>query len=144
MLVGMNGNEATAGGGTRPLADGTAVPVLGLGVWQVRNGRECVNAVRWALEAGYRLLRTGSPVTPEAPPFFVWHTAEDPYVPPEHTYSLAAALTANQVPHAVHVFTHGPHSLGLAQNAGEAAIWTTLARAWIQEQASPSAATSRR
>jgi len=35
----------------------------------------------------------------------------------------------------VHVFTHGPHSLGLAQDAGEAAIWTTLANAWIHEQA---------
>jgi hypothetical protein len=33
------------------------------------------------------------------------------------------------------VFTHGPHSLGLARGAGEAAIWTTLAEAWIQEQA---------
>jgi acetyl esterase/lipase len=75
-------------------------------------------------------------VTPQSPPFFVWHTAEDPYVPPEHTYRLAAALAASGVPHAVHVFAHGPHSLGLAQGAGEAAIWTTLARAWIQEQAS--------
>jgi hypothetical protein len=37
----------------------------------------------------------------------------------------------------VHVFTHGPHGLGLAEGAGEAAIWTTLARAWIGEQASP-------
>jgi hypothetical protein len=35
------------------------------------------------------------------------------------------------------MFTHGPHGLGLAQGAGEAAIWTTLARAWIHEQASP-------
>src|SRR5277367_2778525 len=77
-------------------------------------------------------------VTPQSPPFFVWHTAEDPYVPPEHTYRLAAALAASGVPHAVHVFAHGPHSLGLAQGAGEAAIWTTLARAWIQEQATPS------
>jgi acetyl esterase/lipase len=75
-------------------------------------------------------------VTPQSPPFFVWHTAEDPYVPPEHTYRLAAALAASGVPHAVHVFAHGPHSLGLAQGAGEAAIWTTLASAWIQEQAS--------
>jgi len=72
-------------------------------------------------------------VTPGAPPFFVWHTAEDPYVPAEHTYRLAAALAAGQVPHAVHVFAHGPHSLGLARNAGEAAIWTTLAKAWIHE-----------
>jgi acetyl esterase/lipase len=74
-------------------------------------------------------------VTPQSPPFFVWHTAEDPYVSPEHTYRFASALAASGVPHAVHVFTHGPHSLGLAQDAGEAAIWTTLADAWIHEQA---------
>src|SRR5271163_3582240 len=73
-------------------------------------------------------------VTPQSPPFFIWHTAEDPYVPVEHTYLLASALAASQVPHAVHVFTHGPHSLGLARDAGEAAAWTTLATAWIQEQ----------
>jgi acetyl esterase/lipase len=75
-------------------------------------------------------------VTPQSPPFFVWHTAEDPYVPPEHTYRFASALAASQVPHAVHVFAHGPHSLGLAREAGEAAIWTTLANAWIHEQVS--------
>lgn len=74
-------------------------------------------------------------VTPGSPPFFVWHTAEDPYVLPEHTYRLASALAASNVPHAVHMFAHGPHSLGLARGAGEAAIWTTLAQAWIQEQA---------
>jgi hypothetical protein len=43
MLVGMN--TATAGGVTRLLADGNQVPVLGLGVWQVPDGRECVDAV---------------------------------------------------------------------------------------------------
>jgi acetyl esterase/lipase len=75
-------------------------------------------------------------VTPQSPPFFVWHTAEDSYVPPEHTYRFASALATSEVPHAVHVFAHGPHSLGLAQDAGDAAIWTTLANAWIQEQAS--------
>jgi hypothetical protein len=58
-------------------------------------------------------------------------------VPPEHTYRLASSLAANHVPHTVHVFAHGPHSLGLAEGADEAAIWTTLADAWIQEQAAP-------
>ena len=39
--------------------------------------------------------------------------------------------------HAVHVFTHDPHSLGLlTQNAGEALIWTTPTNSWIQEQIS--------
>jgi diketogulonate reductase-like aldo/keto reductase len=43
----------TADGRARVLADGNEVPLLGLGVWQVRDGRECEDAVGWALEAGY-------------------------------------------------------------------------------------------
>jgi diketogulonate reductase-like aldo/keto reductase len=42
----------------RRLADGSQMPALGLGVWQVPNGPECVNAVRWALELGYRHIDT--------------------------------------------------------------------------------------
>jgi hypothetical protein len=37
----------------------------------------------------------------------------------------------------VHVFAHGPHGLGLARGAGQTAIWTTLAEAWIREQVAP-------
>jgi diketogulonate reductase-like aldo/keto reductase len=46
------------GGATRELADGTEIPTLALGVWQVPNGPECENAVRWALELGYRHIDT--------------------------------------------------------------------------------------
>jgi diketogulonate reductase-like aldo/keto reductase len=42
----------------RALADGGEIPLLGFGVWQVRDGRECEDAVRWALEAGYRHVDT--------------------------------------------------------------------------------------
>jgi diketogulonate reductase-like aldo/keto reductase len=42
----------------RPLADGNQIPLLGLGVWQVPNAQECVDAVRWALELGYRHIDT--------------------------------------------------------------------------------------
>lgn len=42
----------------RQLGDGTSIPMLGLGVWQVRNGKATVNAVRWALELGYRHIDT--------------------------------------------------------------------------------------
>jgi diketogulonate reductase-like aldo/keto reductase len=42
----------------RTLADGSKIPVLGFGVWQVPNGPECENAVRWALELGYRHIDT--------------------------------------------------------------------------------------
>src|SRR5437763_11204738 len=54
----MTANLVTADGRTRLLADGTEMPMLGLGVWQVPNGPECVNAVRWALEFGYRHIDT--------------------------------------------------------------------------------------
>src|SRR5437588_249589 len=48
----------TADGRIRVLAYGNEMPMLGLGVWQVPNGPECVNAVRWALELGYRHIDT--------------------------------------------------------------------------------------
>ncbi len=43
---------------TRALADGNLIPLFGLGVWQVPDGPTTVNAVRWALELGYRHIDT--------------------------------------------------------------------------------------
>src|SRR5947199_1968308 len=48
----------TADGRARPLRDGNELPLLGLGVWQVRAGREAEDSVRWALELGYRHIDT--------------------------------------------------------------------------------------
>jgi diketogulonate reductase-like aldo/keto reductase len=54
----MAAGTVTADGRARVLADGNEIPLLGLGVWQVPDGRECEDAVRWALEAGYRHVDT--------------------------------------------------------------------------------------
>jgi diketogulonate reductase-like aldo/keto reductase len=43
---------------TRSLANGAAMPLLGLGVWEVPDGPQAESAVRWALEAGYRHVDT--------------------------------------------------------------------------------------
>jgi 2,5-diketo-D-gluconate reductase A len=48
----------TADARARALADDNQIPRLGLGVWQVPNGPTTVNAVRWALELGYRHIDT--------------------------------------------------------------------------------------
>jgi diketogulonate reductase-like aldo/keto reductase len=40
------------------LADGHEIPTLGLGVWQTPEGSETKDAVRWALELGYRHIDT--------------------------------------------------------------------------------------
>jgi diketogulonate reductase-like aldo/keto reductase len=54
----MAAGTVTADGRARLLADGHQMPMLGLGVWQVPDGPECVNAVRWALDLGYRHIDT--------------------------------------------------------------------------------------
>jgi diketogulonate reductase-like aldo/keto reductase len=43
---------------SRTLSDGNSIPLLALGVWQVPDGPECVNAVRAALDVGYRHVDT--------------------------------------------------------------------------------------
>ena len=50
--------NVTPDGRARILADGHEIPLLGLGVWQVPNGPEAENSVRWALELGYRHVDT--------------------------------------------------------------------------------------
>src|SRR5579862_3436745 len=54
----MSMDVVTADGRARVLSDGNEIPLVGLGVWQVENDRECVDAVRWALELGYRHIDT--------------------------------------------------------------------------------------
>ena len=54
----MTAGAVTADGRAVELGDGNQLPMLGLGVWQVPDGPACVNAVRWALELGYRHIDT--------------------------------------------------------------------------------------
>lgn len=45
---------------TRTLHNGVKMPIMGLGVWKAQDGEEVANAVKWALEAGYRLIDTAA------------------------------------------------------------------------------------
>ena len=45
-------------GTTLKLNSGALIPQVGLGVWQIPDGRPTVDAVSWALEAGYRHIDT--------------------------------------------------------------------------------------
>jgi diketogulonate reductase-like aldo/keto reductase len=67
----------------RALADGATIPTLGLGVWQVPDGPECENAVRWALELGYRHIDTAQAYGNEAS---VGRALRDSGVPREEVF----------------------------------------------------------
>lgn len=45
---------------TRRLNNGVEMPMMGLGAFRSQDGQETVNAVRWALEAGYRHIDTAA------------------------------------------------------------------------------------
>jgi len=42
------------------LNNGVKMPYFGLGVWQAKDGEEVINAVKWALQAGYRHIDTAA------------------------------------------------------------------------------------
>jgi diketogulonate reductase-like aldo/keto reductase len=67
----------------RMLADGTEMPLLGLGVWQIPNGRETERSVGWALELGYRHVDTAQAYGNEAS---VGRAVRDSGVPREEVF----------------------------------------------------------
>jgi acetyl esterase/lipase len=70
-------------------------------------------------------------VAADAPPMFLWHTADDALVPVQNTYLLASALADAAVPHEVHVYPHGRHGIGLATGEGAAEAWSAACAAWL-------------
>ncbi len=91
-------------------------------------------------DAAPELLRTMSlerQVTPETPPTFLWHTAEDGGVPVENSLLFAAALRKHNVPFELHVYPHGRHGLGLAPEDAHVATWAELCCEWLRATFEP-------
>ena len=109
----MTTGTVTADGRARVLADGNEIPLLGLGVWQVPHGPECENAVRWALELGYRHVDTAQAYGNEES---VGRALRDSGVPREEVF-----ITTKFYPGA-----EGPRGRGAAEPAnGWASITST-------------------
>jgi 2,5-diketo-D-gluconate reductase A len=89
----MAAGAVTADGRARVLADGNEIPLLGLGVWQVPNGRECEDAVRWALELGYRHVDTAQAYGNEAS---VGRALRDSGVPRDEVFITTKFYPARQ------------------------------------------------
>ena len=70
-------------------------------------------------------------VTPENPPAFLWHTADDQAVPVSNSLRYAAACAKAGVPFALHVFPSAPHGIGLAEQYNDSRAWPSLLATWL-------------
>jgi len=80
-----------------------------------------------------RLLSNELQVTADTPPTFLWHTANDEGVPVENSLLFASALSRHNVPFDLHVFSDGPHGVGLAVENPTLSLWTKCCSAWLRE-----------
>ncbi len=96
-----------------------------------------------ASEAVLSRLSLEKHVTPDTPPTFLWHCADDGCVPVENSLRYAGALSENHVPFAMHIFPKGGHGLALANavsaNTDEQIVpaaqeWLTMALRWMAER----------
>lgn len=71
-------------------------------------------------------------VTPDTPPAFIWHTADDGTVPVENSLLLAAALSGAGVRYEMHIFPEGVHGLGLAEEHPGICRWPEMCAEFIR------------
>jgi methylglyoxal/glyoxal reductase len=94
---------------TIKLSNGTAIPRLGLGVWQIPDGEPIVQAVTWALEAGYRHIDTAKIYRNEAG---VGQAIRDSAIPREAIWVTTKLWSADQL-NPMRAFEESRRRLGL-------------------------------
>jgi acetyl esterase/lipase len=80
------------------------------------------------------LLSNELQVTPQTPPTFLFHTANDSAVPVENSIRFFQALRKNNVPAEMHIFENGPHGVGLSLENPALAPWPGLLANWMRSR----------
>lgn len=78
------------------------------------------------------LLSNEEQVTKDTPPTFLFHTSDDPVVPVQNSVLFYLALRRAGVPAEMHIYEHGRHGVGLAQDSPELSTWPTLLANWLK------------
>ena len=85
-------------------------------------------------------LSDDTQVTRDTPPAFIFSTTDDGVVPVMNSVAFYAALVKAEVPVEMHLFQHGKHGAGLAEENPELNIWPELLLKWMRERGLASAA----
>ena len=72
------------------------------------------------------------------PPFFIWHTVEDPAVPVQNLLLLSNALNEHKVPFELHLFAHDGHGTSTCTNEvntpnSHNRAWVALCTDWLAD-----------
>lgn len=79
-------------------------------------------------------LSPSTRVTEDTPPCFIWSTSDDEGVPVLHSLGMMTALAVAGIAFESHIFRHGRHGLGLADDEEPAvAQWQDLCETWLDE-----------
>jgi acetyl esterase/lipase len=70
-------------------------------------------------------------ITPQTPPAFLFHTGDDSSVPVENSLLFYQALRGARVPAEMHIYEHGRHGVGLAQDDAVLSSWPDRLAAWL-------------
>ncbi len=73
-------------------------------------------------------------VTKETTPALICHSSDDEEVQVQNSLMLAEALAKNSVPFELHIFPHGHHGLGLAEDYPDISQWAKLCQDWLLRQ----------
>lgn len=83
-------------------------------------------------QALLNLLSNETQVTPETPPTFLMHTADDAAVPCENSLLFALALRRAGVPCELHLYEHGAHGVGLGGDDLVLSTWPARCADWLR------------
>lgn len=93
------------------------------------SGMELLGKERYEAEHGAFDLQ--HKVTDATPPVFLWHTSDDSCVNVKNSLVFCESLRDHGVPFELHIYPHGPHGLGLAQDREDIRAWSGLAADWV-------------
>lgn len=96
-------------GNIRPDAEILCYPVITSGEFTHRESAKNIATSAELMEK----ISIEKHISPDFPPTFIWHCADDNVVPVENSLMLAAALSKNNIPFEMHIFPEGGHGIAL-------------------------------
>jgi dipeptidyl aminopeptidase/acylaminoacyl peptidase len=78
------------------------------------------------------LMSNETQVTAQTPPTFIFFTTDDSAVPVENGIMFYEALRRAGVPAEMHIFSSGPHGVGLAPDYPDLSWWPKLLAEWMR------------